>query len=443
MADSISSEPFAAGRRPAHLPERLTISFPIWALQDTGAGGAYHDVDRFFREHKERGFNCVRFDDGAGVADFHAGAQARMPQVVEAFPGYSRLLRQSWCTGPGGECDLKERLFAFCEASHRHGVKLILSSWYYLHTHWYCGDDELNRRLHSLAPAERYAYFAAELELLLDELKARGYLDTIAFVEIFNESDGLGFVNFRADGSRLPPEEQHLFRSLHEKALQHLQEEFPEVLFAVDTATPYTNAELFPRNASLWNFHSYYMWDIYRVFERNLLRAGTDVDDPAELGDACDFFVENPVPLDQIRKLRDGKTSAPEDWFRRVWLYGNMDLEKTGELDRRFAREFLRRDDEYRRNFAEVLEHVTAFRDWLCPGRPLVMGEGVTFCASPSFHWEERTPEYWEHLVWTSRLCRRSGLWGKVVRTCCGPEDPCWYETPEQLLRVNNAFLNE
>ena len=49
---------------PAHLPERLAIAFPIWGLFDTGSG-AYHDLDRFVREHAERNFNCIRLEGGA------------------------------------------------------------------------------------------------------------------------------------------------------------------------------------------------------------------------------------------------------------------------------------------------------------------------------------------------------------------------------------------
>ena len=52
---------------PPHLPKRLTISFPTFGLYDTPSGGVYHDLDRMVRENKERGFNCIRMDDGAGL----------------------------------------------------------------------------------------------------------------------------------------------------------------------------------------------------------------------------------------------------------------------------------------------------------------------------------------------------------------------------------------
>ena len=45
--------------------ERLAISFPIWALYDMGPGGHFADPDRAMGELKARGFNALRFDDGA------------------------------------------------------------------------------------------------------------------------------------------------------------------------------------------------------------------------------------------------------------------------------------------------------------------------------------------------------------------------------------------
>ena len=53
--------------------------------------------------------------------------------IVEPFPGFTRNIRQSWCCGDGGPCDLAGRLFELCEAAARHGnlsdsVKLVLSS---------------------------------------------------------------------------------------------------------------------------------------------------------------------------------------------------------------------------------------------------------------------------------------------------------------------------
>ena len=59
---NLTSERFKA------LPERLTISFWIWGFMCGKPGNVYHDLDRRMLELKERGFNCIRMDSGAGFA---------------------------------------------------------------------------------------------------------------------------------------------------------------------------------------------------------------------------------------------------------------------------------------------------------------------------------------------------------------------------------------
>ena len=44
---------------------------------------------------------------------------------------------------------------------------------------------------------------------------------------------------------------------------------------------PDTVLDVIPRNAQVWNFHSYYLWPVYGVFEQGLMRADIDLDDPA------------------------------------------------------------------------------------------------------------------------------------------------------------------
>jgi len=132
------------------LPERLSIVFPIWGLLDMNDGGVYHDLDRMMREIAERGFNCVRFEDGAGLIDFSGGRVNGKVPISEPFPGFSSGIRQTWNFGGNGECGLAARLLEACKAAKKYGIKLALSSWYYLHTYWYCHDEEKNRAMQRL-----------------------------------------------------------------------------------------------------------------------------------------------------------------------------------------------------------------------------------------------------------------------------------------------------
>lgn len=240
-------EPFIP---PAHLPRRLAISFPIWALFDMAPGGAYHDPDRWIRETAERGFNCIRFDDGAGLIDFSGPVPNGKVRVRAPFgPTYSAPMRQLWVMGDEGECDLVERLLAIAEAADRHGVYLILSSWYYLHTNWYFDNPAKNREYFELSDPERFAFFARQLDSILGLLRSHKLIHRVAFAEIQNEIDGAWNFFGSLDGrpSPLAPGQQDAFREAHAKALAWLRARHPDVLFAVDTCTPWTPAGLFPR----------------------------------------------------------------------------------------------------------------------------------------------------------------------------------------------------
>ncbi len=428
-------------RIPPHLPERLTIAFPIWLLHDTAPGGRYHDLDKVVREHVERGFNCIRFDDGAGLIHDGRGRLRGPATVSEPYPGFTRNIRQLWCTGPGGRCDPFERLIALLEAAKKYDCFVILSSWFYLHTFWYC-DEELNRELFAVPPHERFGYFARALDYLLAEIRKRGLIDRVAFAEILNEADGLPFINGYDKENHCSVGELNRFRAEHEQGLAFLRERHPDILFACDTYTPYTDTELLPRNLLVWNFHSYYLWKIYGLLEGDLLRKDTDLNTPARIELAARYMRENPAPVEAVRASRAGKFPAAEDWLRRVWLYSNLDPAKLPELDRVMAAEFDQSTAYYRKRLSENVEFACRLRDELFPGTPLVMGEGVSYCGSNFIRWEETHEAYWEFLEFAAAEYRRRGLWGCVVRTCCGPEDPCWEPRAENLLKLNRLFLH-
>ena len=110
----------------SHLPKRLTISFVIWGLFDTGSG-PYSDIDRMVSGHVERGFNCIRLEDGAGLTHDIDGNR-RGPVFLHTPFGPYQISRQSSFTfGNEGSVDLMERLIALCRACQKYGVYLILS----------------------------------------------------------------------------------------------------------------------------------------------------------------------------------------------------------------------------------------------------------------------------------------------------------------------------
>ena len=185
-----------------------------------------------------------------------------------AVPGHAHFTRQMEHM-TGGRVDLMQRLIELCTVAKRHKVKVILSSWYYLHTFWFT-DKSVTAELLGLPPEQRFIRFAQGLDRILEELKQRGLADTIVAAEIFNEVNGMDFSGGYGSQKK-PVDVLHKFRSLHEEALDFLKTRHPDIRFALDTSTPSVNPDFMPRNAQVWTFHSYYLWDVYKVFEQNLL----------------------------------------------------------------------------------------------------------------------------------------------------------------------------
>ena len=38
---------------------------------------------------------------------------------------------------------------------------------------------------------------------------------------------------------------------------------------------------------------------------------------------------------------------------------------------------------------------------------------------------------------------KAAGIWGSVIRTCMGPEDPCWELNKDKILELNKFFLED
>lgn len=158
------------------------------------------------------------------------------------MPGHDHFTRELQQVR-GGRVDLLKRLIELCTVAKRHNVKLILSSWYYLHTFWFT-DKNVTAELLGLPLEKRFMVFARGLDRILDVLEQRGLADTIATAEIFNEVTGY----------------YHGKSVDHEEALDFLQTRHPDILFSLDTNSFDTSR--IPRNAQVWTYHSYYLWPV-------------------------------------------------------------------------------------------------------------------------------------------------------------------------------------
>lgn len=412
---------------PKHLPERLTISFPIWGLMDTQSGGAYHDYDQMMKEHVDRGFNCIRLDDGAGLMHTRDGKPRGEIFWGRIFGEYEDCMRQFAATGEPGVCNLKERLINLFEAAKRHNIYIVLSSWYYLHTCWFAKEPEINDELHQIAPLERFRAFAEFLHYILCELEERGLDGQIAFAEIFNEADGLRFINGYGDENHLSDDEIAVFRAKHEAAIEWLKERHPQILFAFDSWTYYTDLRQVPGNMEVYNFHNYFLWSVY----------------PNALENDLSLLKEQKISVEEIQAVADCKYPPTADWYQRAWFYNNLDPEKIPFAQQKM-KDYLRDHiEDIRSRFKESMDHLKENMSKHLPDVPVVCGEGVSYNGSYHLIWEETSEEYWKLLEEMMISYREAGLWGSVVRTCCGPEDPVWDLCPEKLLEMNRIFLGE
>jgi len=417
--------------------DRLAISFWIWALWDTGTKGFFNDLELRMTELLERGFNCIRIEAGAGLTHDAAGRPRGELEFFPALPGHGHFTRQMEHM-TGGRVDLLKRLVELCTVAKRYDVKVILSSWYYLHTFWFT-DELVTAELLGLPREERFMYFAKGLDRILNELEQRGLANVIASAEIFNEVDGMSFVGGYG-AEKKPVEELHRFRALHEEALEFLKARHSNIAFALDTYTPWTNADLVPRNAQIWTFHSYYLWDVYKIFEGDLLGPEADLNDPELYAPVRRFLRKDMIPFQAILDSRKGRPPIDANWYRRIWLYRNLDPNAMPELERLLQETLENNIDHYKQKATDAAEQAVTLRDELLPGIPLILGEGASYCADSRLRWEERSDAYWEVVEHAARVWRDHGCLGAVVRTNAGPEDPVWHEYPERLRRANAVF---
>lgn len=409
------------------LPERLTISFPLWLIYGTkGENSPYYDIDKAIREHAERGFNCIRIDSGAGLIHDLDGNLRQPFNIGDMFGEYEKIPRQEHIIGDGGPCDLLSRLIETFECAKKYGIYVILSQWYYLHTYWYHkADDPVADELFSIPLEERFDAFGKFWHYILLELEKRNLDSQIAFVEIFNEVNEHPYYCGERDwgaNKNVTNEEAAMFGKQHTEVINFLQKEHPNLIFAYDTAGPCQVKETLPGNTYVYNFHAYYLWGIYEsVFAEHR-----------------EWFRNEITPQD-VMNTRKSRRPVDYGWYERVAKHNDINPMCLPEIDKALEEKLKASCDEYKGICKAMLDD--AIR--LCGGRKLVCGEGVSYIASKNILWEEHSEEYWNLVKYGLNLYKKAGVWGTVIRTCCGPEDPCWTLCKDKLLELNRFFLED
>ena len=443
MSFNVNAVPECMKARFAGKPDRLTICFWMWPLFNSVSDEDYPEfADRVLREIRERGFNCVRMDDGAGLF-CDTNGKPRGPVNWHLQAGPYQATRQKPGEGSGL---IPKRLLIFCKAAEKYGIQLILSSWYYMHTNWHL-EEPVNAELFDGLPAmaDKIRYFTEEHNRILQLLRENGLLHVVAFVELFNEFRNLKYT-ITGNPEAITPEEAAAWRPLQEAAYDTLKRNHPELLFAFDSETPWMNKDLVPRNVDILNYHHYYMWGaLYGWLDQSLSgctnRQQKDMAFPPEIA----YFLrkDRPTYEDIVReRSRYTKIRSGFEWTPRMLVYNSLDPAKIPELEQRRSEKFEEKYDDFIPALKDGLAGVIKIRDEVLPGAPIVMGEGTTCCTCDKVLFEEHCDKFWSLLEEQALCMRENGLWGTVVRTGCYPMDVSWNMRAESFRKINELFRN-
>lgn len=410
--------------------DKLTISYAAWTMFSED-----DDYDKIMAETAERGFNCIRIEDGAGLLWDSEGNVRNDVLISPPFGKYTEFTSYHDFV-KGQRLNLLERLLKICRAAKKHNIRVILSSWFFLHTNWFCEEKEKDR-IFNMSTEEQISYFADELGRILDTLRNENLIDIVAFAEIFNEFDGIQFTGGYAQ--KASPDIADKLRKLHEGEIAKLKNNNPDILFAYDSWTPYMQEELIPRNIDVLNFHWYYAWPVYHVFQQDIVK--WSLDEP-EIPESTRYFLkENITSVADIVKEMGGSVKTGLDWPRRISLYSSIDEKKEPELEKLLDDTLKQNIDYYRKRLQDGLDAVIEIHDKIVPNSKLVMGEGATYCASPYIYFERNSNTYWDLLREQARLFNEKGLWGSVVRTNARSSDlVTWYPCKDLYAEINKIF---
>ena len=407
--------------------EKMTISFWIWGMLDDG--GIYHDLDTRMNELKERGFNTIRTESLAGLLSKPDSSQRGKVHIRRPFGKYGRRVRQMDILRHDIYVNAAENIVRFFSAAKRNGVKVIISSWYFLHTNWFL-DEDLNDEIYSLPTEEKFRYFKDEYSKILTLLEENNLTEPLAFYELFNEFTGIYFTHEK---------DIDIIRKYHEKSIAELKKLHPWAKAAYDIgATP---DELIPRNVDFLNYHLYHLWFAYRPFEQDMVIAAEG--DPEYNDITKSFTYEKIISVNDVEKARGGRIRSAIDWERRVALYDSIDPKKIPLLEQSLEENLQNVHADCFDAFEKEVYGIVKQRDRTVPKAKLIMGEGMTYCCANDLLFEEHSNLYWSITKKQAKLLRSAGFVGSVVRTTSGPEDPSWNRRKDEYIEANKIFSGE
>lgn len=56
---------------------------------------------------------------------------------------------------------------------------------------------------------------------------------------------------------------------------------------------------------------------------------------------------------------------------------------------------------------------------------------------------EKKSEKFWEILKITILKYKKIGLWGTLIKTCCGSEDPSWWMCKDKIRELNELLRTD
>ncbi|MBO5884060.1 MAG: hypothetical protein J6Q78_06615 [Clostridia bacterium] len=305
---------------------------------------------------------------------------------------------------------------------------VILSQWYFLHTYWFHKEgDPIADEIFAIPAHERFAAFAKFWHYILLELEKKELDDRIVFVELFNEVNDhpyqCGVTGWDHNVKRIVgAEETAQFRQEHTDAIDFLRDRHPQILFGYDSDNSGMTSTCMPENVDVFNFHSYFLWGAYdRTYAKH-----------------PEWF-KGEITREIVKSSRAGRRPASDDWYVRVAQHNDIDYSYLDEIEKELEKHYIENRDHYLALMRSALSNNIKAAN----GRPIVCGEGVSYICSKLILWEEHSESYWELIREMLETYKAAGIWGSVIRTCMGPEDPCWELNKDKILELNKFFLED
>lgn len=430
---------------PAHLPERLTISFwfSYWAT-DLQEGETFHDLEQVFRDLVARGFNTVRLD-GLWSWCFRPDGTRRGPVEIGrvAEPGYCDYGPGTKTLG-GGTVDALERLLKLFELARKYDVYVGLTSWEYQpgHTLGFLADPALRQEILDIPVPARFDYTSMQIDRLLTTLKGEGYGDRIAYVEFHNEieySIGLGLPGGTA-----------ALRGAVEKQLGFLRERHPDLLITDDYSLPSSEAgfevdaaerfvERLAPSSQLVDHHLY-AWSasiqmaLFREAGIGLFTSGHDeVMRRAEEKELFQWLMKPDRPSWQEYRQHLGIEWLAQ-WWVLNYVYQYMDVDR---YDYWMFKHYPQYEDRMRGFWRNGIQFMASHARQR--GLPLVCDEGY-LCWPPSHSQFEPSAVGRANFDYIMDHMLQAGYWGYMISTYAFPGQPLWEDQAEWLAATHKRI---